>query len=58
VSEEQVQSLLAAAMAAPSAAAKYPWRFVVVRQQPTRSRIAAVLPSGRMLANAALGIAV
>jgi nitroreductase len=58
VSEEQVHKLLAASMAAPSAAAKYPWRFVVVRKQQTLSRIAAVLPYGQMLASAALGIAV
>ena len=58
VSDEQVQKLLAAAMAAPSAAAKYPWRFVVIRQRETLARIAAVLPYGQMLANAALGITV
>ena len=58
VSDEQVQKLLAAAMAAPSAAAKYPWRFVVVRNRQTLSRIAAVLTYGQMLASAALGIAV
>ena len=58
VSEAQVQKLLAAAMAAPSAAAKYPCRFVVMRQRETLARIAAVLPYGQMLANAALGIAV
>jgi nitroreductase len=58
VSEEQVQKLLTAAMAAPSAAAKYPWRFVVVRKRQTLSRIAAVLPYGQMLESAALGIAV
>jgi nitroreductase len=58
VSEEQVQKLLAAAMAAPSAASKYPWRFVVVRKRQTLSRIAAVLPYGQMLGSAALGIAV
>jgi nitroreductase len=58
VTEAQVQKLLAAAMASPSAAAKYPWRFVVVRNRQTLSRIAAVLPNGQMLADAALGIAV
>jgi nitroreductase len=58
VGEEQVQNLLAAAMAAPSAAAKYPWRFVVVRNRQTLSRIAAVLPYGQMLTSAALGITV
>jgi nitroreductase len=58
VSEENVHKLLAAAMAAPSAAAKNPWRFVVVRNRQTLSRIAAALPHGQMLASAALGIAV
>lgn len=58
VSEEQVQTMLAAAMAAPSAAAKNPWRFVVVRDRQTLSRIAAALPHGQMLATAALGIVV
>jgi nitroreductase len=33
VEEAPVQKLLAAAMAAPSAAAKYPWRFIVVRNR-------------------------
>jgi nitroreductase len=50
--------MLAAAMTAPSAAAKNPWHFVVVRNRGTLLRIAAVLPHGQMLANAALGIAV
>jgi nitroreductase len=58
VSQEQVKKLLAAAMAAPSAAAKYPWHFVLVRNRQTLSRIAAALPYGKMLASAALGIAV
>ena len=58
VDEEKIQKLLAAAMAAPSAAAKYPWHFVVVRNRQTLSRMAAALPYGQMLANAALGIAV
>jgi nitroreductase len=58
VSDEQVQKLLAAAMAAPSAAAKYPWRFVVIRQRETLAQIAAVLPYGQMLTSAALGITV
>jgi nitroreductase len=58
VSVEQVQNLLAAAMAAPSAAAKNPWRFVVVRDRPTLSRFAKPLPHGEMLANAALAIVV
>jgi len=58
VDEPTVQDLLAAAMAAPSAAGKNPWHFVVVRKRQTLSCIARVLPNGEMLANAALGIAV
>lgn len=45
-------------MAAPSAAAKDPWRFVVIRNRDTLSEIAAALPNGQMIASAALGIAV
>ena len=58
VSQEVIQKLLQAAMAAPSAAAKDPWRFVVIRQRETLAQIAAALPNGKMLEHAALGIAV
>lgn len=58
VDEAAVQKLLAAAMAAPSAAGKNPWHFVVVRNRRTLLRIATVLPNGQMLAEAALGVAV
>jgi nitroreductase len=58
VSEQAVQKLLEAAMAAPSAVAKDPWRFVVIRDGRTLARIAAELPNGQMLAAAAVGIAV
>jgi nitroreductase len=58
VSDEAVASLLAAAMAAPSAVAKDPWRFVVVRDRERLAEIAAALPNGKMLAEAPVGIAV
>jgi nitroreductase len=58
VSEATAQKLLEAAMAAPSAAAKDPWRFVVVRNRQTLSAISAALPNGQMLATAGLGIVV
>lgn len=58
VSQEDIQKLLQAAMAAPSAAAKDPWRFIVIRSRQTLGRIAAALPNGQMLASAAVGIAV
>ncbi len=58
VDEAVVQKLLEAAMAAPSAAAKDPWRFVVIRNRQTLSKIAAALPNGQIIAAAAVGIAV
>ncbi len=58
VSEEAVRRILEAAMAAPSAVAKDPWRFVVVRNPATLGRIADVLPNGGMLRDAAVGIIV
>jgi len=58
VTDEVVQTLLEAAMAAPSAVAKDPWRFVVVRNRQKLAQITAALPNGQMLATAGLGIAV
>ena len=58
VSEDTVRALLEAAMAAPSAVAKDPWRFVVVRRRETLDAIADALPNGKMLATAAIGIVV
>lgn len=58
VSDEQVQTLLEAAMAAPSAAAKDPWRFVVIREPARLAQIASALPNGKMIAEANLGIVV
>ncbi|MEI7728531.1 MAG: nitroreductase family protein [Verrucomicrobiota bacterium] len=58
VSEATVELLLQAAMAAPSAVAKDPWHFVVIRQQDNLQRLADVLPHGKMLASAAVGIVV
>ena len=53
-----VQALLEAAMAAPSAVAKDPWRFVVVQDKAMLARLAAGLRNGRFLADAGLGIVV
>jgi nitroreductase len=58
VSDELVTDLLRAAMAAPSACAKDPWRFVVVRNRAILSSIAEALPNGKMLAQAPVGIVV
>ena len=58
VTTDQMHDLLEAAMAAPSACAKDPWRFVVVRQRDMLKAIAAGLPNGGMLAEAAVGVIV
>jgi nitroreductase len=58
VTEETVRALLEAAMAAPSAVARDPWRFVVFRNAETLKRIAVLLPNGQMIGEATVGIAV
>jgi nitroreductase len=58
IPDEMIADLLRAAMAAPSAGAKDPWRFVVVRDRATLQRMAAALPHGRMLAGAGAGFVV
>ena len=58
VDDRVVHDLLEAAMAAPSAVAKDPWEFIVVRERHMLGRIAAGLPNGKMLAEAAVGIVV
>jgi nitroreductase len=58
IGEETVTRLLEAAMAAPSAMTKDPWRFVVVRNQTTLKAMAEALPGGKMLATATLAIVV
>ena len=58
VSDDMVADLLSAAMAAPSACGKDPWRFVVARQKPTLQALATALPNGSMSAGAPLGIVV
>jgi nitroreductase len=58
VSEAAVTKLLEAAMAAPSAMTKDPWRFVVVRDKQTLSKLAALHPGAAMLSAAAMAIVV
>ena len=58
VSEATITQLLQAAMAAPSAVAKDPWRFVVVQNPDTRAALATELSNGGMLNSAALGLVV
>lgn len=58
ISDEIVDYLLQAAMAAPSCCCKDPWRFIVVREGEILSRIAEGLPNGKMLPSAKVGIVV
>ena len=58
IPEETVTDLLEAAMAAPSAVAKDPWHFIVVRKRETLDALSESLPNGRMLRYAPLGIVV
>lgn len=52
VPEEMISDLLEAAMAAPSAVAKDPWHFIVVRSRETLDKITEILPNGKMLREA------
>lgn len=56
VSETAVTRLLEAAMAAPSAMTKDPWRFVTVRDKQTLARLATLHPGAAMLSAAAMAI--
>jgi len=56
IDDETLTLLLQAAMAAPSAMTKDPWRFVVAREPALLAGMAAALPGGKMLATATLAI--
>nr|MBF0222063.1 nitroreductase family protein [Desulfobulbaceae bacterium] len=56
VPDEMITDLLEAAMAAPSAVAKDPWHFVVVKKKETLNAIADVLPSAQMLRQATAAV--
>ena len=53
-----VNRLLEAAMAAPSAMTKDPWRFIVVREPASLKTMSEALPGGKMLGTATLAIVV
>jgi nitroreductase len=56
ISDATVKRILEAAMAAPSAMTKDPWRYIVVRDSGMLAGLAAALPGGKMLATATLAI--
>ena len=56
VSQEQIETILKAAMAAPSGVNLQPWRFVVVREQATKEKLA--VGFNKMIAQAPVAIVV
>ena len=58
VSEEMVEKLLRAGMAAPSAGNQQPWHFLVIRDRDTLVKITEVHPHSKMLLTAPLAILV
>ena len=58
ISKENIETMLRAAMAAPSAGNKQPWRFVVVENRATLDSIGANFGSMIMASQAPLGIVV
>ncbi len=58
VTRDQVETILQAAMAAPSASNKQPWHFIVVTRQETRERLAEVMPYGKMLPDAKIALCI
>ena len=58
ISEQDVDTMLRAAMAAPSARNQQSWRFVVVRDRDKLARLSQATPHAGMLKTAALGLVV
>jgi nitroreductase len=58
VTDGQLETLLRAAMAAPSAGNEQPWRIVVTRDRDVLKRLSLATPFARPLAGAAVGLAV
>lgn len=58
IPEEMFTDLFEAAMAAPSAVAKDPWHFILVRDRKTLDKIVEILPNGQMLRQAPAAVIV
>lgn len=58
VTEGQIERLLRAAMAAPSAMNEQPWRFVVIRDAEMREKLSAISPYAGPVGRAPVAIAV
>lgn len=58
VAPEELELIMRAAMAAPTAVNKQPWQLVVVRDKETMKKLADALPYAKMTASASLAIVV
>ena len=58
VSDEDVQTLIKAGMAAPSGKDTRPWEFLVINDRDILDKMAAELPTAKMLAEAPMAIVV
>ena len=58
VSDNNIRTMLEAAMAAPSASNLKPWHFIVVTNKQTLNNLAKIHPYGKMLVDASLCIVV
>jgi len=58
ISEEEISKILEAGRWAPSAGNSQPWRFIVLRSEDMKKKLADTLTWGRFLSQAPLGIAV
>ena len=58
VSDEDIEKLLKAAMAAPSAGNQQPWEFIVIKDKSVMNDITKVHPYSQMLKHAELAIVV
>lgn len=56
IKDEQIVNLLKAGMAAPSARDLRPWDFIVVKDEEKKNALSGLLPNGKMLKNAPVGI--
>lgn len=58
VEDEKIEQMLRAAMAAPTAGNKQPWRFIVIKEKSTLNAISDKFPTMKMAAKAPLAIVV
>jgi len=58
IPEDVINDLFEAAMAAPSAVAKDPWHFLLIRDKKILSRVVEILPHGQMLRQAPAAVIV